>query len=397
MTSAATEKYRKGKSSPPIPDNLYRYAEQSDSDSHMSGLDQASTSSIQTSQLHLPTQYQPQPQPQPQHTRRPTPALITKNDVGSNTAAHIVGDMVFDPQRLCWCKLSSSSQQTSGSSSNGNGRTPDENAGSQLMLSDEEDVFAEFEDFMSDDDDDGRDRRPHGNGNGGGSNTPRAASRSRPSSSAMAGDVSGDWEKQRAASSPAGYMDDLKDFDVDDLEHTMNSVDEGVELTREVGGERSRNGHLPEDFDDDIDGSRDRHQLRLLPTPTSQPQQMHAQQAGRSRFLHRQQSNDVVQHVGLLNEDDSEGVYDEWGCDGDDDDEEEESDEEEEFDLGPKFIRRQRAEEERWRKNVNKWVAPFVGDIDEYNMPAGAGFSAFNRLSMRDGESWRYAIRNLPC
>jgi hypothetical protein len=28
----------------------------------------------------------------------------------------------------------------------------------------------------------------------------------------------------------------------------------------------------------------------------------------------------------------------------------------EEFDVGPEFIRRQRAEEEKWRRKVDKWV-----------------------------------------
>lgn len=386
MTSLATDEYRREEPSPPIPDNLNRYAEHSDSDSHLSGLDPSSSSSLQSSQLHLSTQHQPQPQ----NSKRPTPALITKNDLGANTAAHIIGDMVFDPQRLCWCKLSSSSQQALGSSNNSNATTPEGNAGSKLMLSDEEDVFAEFEDFMSDEDDEReRDRKPH-HPNGGAS-TPKAAPRSRRDSSAMTGDVSGDWEKDRTPSNAASYMDDLKDFDVDDLEHTMNSVDEGIELTRE--GDRSGSGHYP-DFGD-MDSPRDGEQFRL-PTPSSQPHQTHAQHPKRLGALHRQPS-DFAQQIGILNEDDSEELYDEWGCDGDvgdEEEEEEESDEEEEFDLGPKFIRRQRLEEERWRKNVNKWVAPFIGDIDEFNMPAG--FSAFNQMSMRDGDAWRYSIRNLP-
>lgn len=43
----------------------------------------------------------------------------------------------------------------------------------------------------------------------------------------------------------------------------------------------------------------------------------------------------------------------------------------EEFDVGPEFIRRQRAEEEKWRKKVDKWVG---NDRDTH---------------------WRWSIRNL--
>ncbi|KAK1142001.1 hypothetical protein N8T08_008324 [Aspergillus melleus] len=46
----------------------------------------------------------------------------------------------------------------------------------------------------------------------------------------------------------------------------------------------------------------------------------------------------------------------------------------EEFDVGPEFIRRQRAEEEKWRRKVNKWT-----DFDR----------------MKFGDSWRWAIRDL--
>ena len=45
----------------------------------------------------------------------------------------------------------------------------------------------------------------------------------------------------------------------------------------------------------------------------------------------------------------------------------------EEFDVGPEFVRRQREEEERWRKKCEKW--------------AGRG--------MRDREAWRWTIREL--
>jgi hypothetical protein len=45
----------------------------------------------------------------------------------------------------------------------------------------------------------------------------------------------------------------------------------------------------------------------------------------------------------------------------------------EEFDVGPEFIRRQREEEERWRKKCESWLAE----------------------SSRDRESWRWTIRDL--
>ncbi|KAJ5183214.1 hypothetical protein N7492_000830 [Penicillium capsulatum] len=46
----------------------------------------------------------------------------------------------------------------------------------------------------------------------------------------------------------------------------------------------------------------------------------------------------------------------------------------EEFDVGPEFIRRQRAEEEKWRRKVDKWVGMDRGDRDAH---------------------WRWAIRDL--
>lgn len=45
----------------------------------------------------------------------------------------------------------------------------------------------------------------------------------------------------------------------------------------------------------------------------------------------------------------------------------------EEFDVGPEFVRRQREEEDRWRKKCEKWV--------------GRG--------LRDRETWRWTIRDL--
>ncbi|KAF9883037.1 hypothetical protein FE257_004320 [Aspergillus nanangensis] len=46
----------------------------------------------------------------------------------------------------------------------------------------------------------------------------------------------------------------------------------------------------------------------------------------------------------------------------------------EEFDVGPEFIRRQRAEEEKWRRKVGKWI-----DFDREQL----------------GDGWRWAIRDL--
>ncbi|KAE8375877.1 hypothetical protein BDV26DRAFT_266799 [Aspergillus bertholletiae] len=72
-------------------------------------------------------------------------------------------------------------------------------------------------------------------------------------------------------------------------------------------------------------------------------------------------------------------TYDEFGFGGSGDDRScgDSSDEwpmTEEFDVGPEFIRRQRAEEEKWRRKVDKWVS-------------------FDR--MRFGDGWRWAIRDL--
>lgn len=46
----------------------------------------------------------------------------------------------------------------------------------------------------------------------------------------------------------------------------------------------------------------------------------------------------------------------------------------EEFDVGPEFIRRQRAEEDKWRRKVAKWVGPARGGREPH---------------------WRWAIRDL--
>ena len=47
----------------------------------------------------------------------------------------------------------------------------------------------------------------------------------------------------------------------------------------------------------------------------------------------------------------------------------------EEFDVGPEFVRRQRAEEEKWRRKVSGWVGSGVG--------------------RQDGDQWKWAIRGL--
>lgn len=46
----------------------------------------------------------------------------------------------------------------------------------------------------------------------------------------------------------------------------------------------------------------------------------------------------------------------------------------EEFDVGPEFIKRQRAEEEKWKRKVDKWVG---------------------HEHRKSGDGWRWAIRDL--
>jgi len=46
----------------------------------------------------------------------------------------------------------------------------------------------------------------------------------------------------------------------------------------------------------------------------------------------------------------------------------------EEFDVGPEFVKRQREEEERWKRKCEKWV--------------GAGLE-------RGGDEWRWSIRDV--
>lgn len=73
------------------------------------------------------------------------------------------------------------------------------------------------------------------------------------------------------------------------------------------------------------------------------------------------------------------GTLDDFGlpASGDDQSGGESSDEwpiTEEFDVGPEFIKRQRAEEDKWRRKVDRWVG-------------------FER--QKSGDSWRWAIRDL--
>lgn len=73
------------------------------------------------------------------------------------------------------------------------------------------------------------------------------------------------------------------------------------------------------------------------------------------------------------------GAIDQFPVVGDDASAGESSDEgpmTEEFDVGPEFIRRQRVEEDKWRRKVDKWVGFDRGDHDHEN-------------------HWRWIIRDL--
>ncbi|OAX77572.1 hypothetical protein ACJ72_08128 [Emergomyces africanus] len=76
-----------------------------------------------------------------------------------------------------------------------------------------------------------------------------------------------------------------------------------------------------------------------------------------------QTANDMVALDNIANLEDKSGgeSSDEWPIT-------------EEFDVGPEFIKRQRAEEEKWRRKVGKWVTA-------------------DRTALGDG--WRWAIRDL--
>lgn len=53
----------------------------------------------------------------------------------------------------------------------------------------------------------------------------------------------------------------------------------------------------------------------------------------------------------------------------------------EEFDVGPEFVRRQRAEEDRWRRKVERWI--------------GGGGTGIGDGTREEGDTWRWAIRDL--
>lgn len=50
----------------------------------------------------------------------------------------------------------------------------------------------------------------------------------------------------------------------------------------------------------------------------------------------------------------------------------------EEFDVGPEFVRRQREEEERWRRKCEKWLGVARDGVEE-----------------AEGEAWRWSIRDV--
>lgn len=59
----------------------------------------------------------------------------------------------------------------------------------------------------------------------------------------------------------------------------------------------------------------------------------------------------------------------------------------EEFDVGPEFVKRQRHEEERWRRKVEKWLRPLpLSDTSSASATVG---------TQRQREAWRWAIRDI--
>ena len=108
-------------------------------------------------------------------------------------------------------------------------------------------------------------------------------------------------------------------------------------------------------------------------------------QPGKDGLVAIQDEDDVFAGFGDLKETTNvlggrmSGAYDELGLAANSDDRsyEDSSDEwpiTEEFDVGPEFIRRQRAEEEKWRRKVDKWTTHDRGKF---------------------GDGWRWAIRDL--
>ena len=52
----------------------------------------------------------------------------------------------------------------------------------------------------------------------------------------------------------------------------------------------------------------------------------------------------------------------------------------EEFDVGPEFVRRQRGEEDRWRRKVEKWIRKGMDTEEEEGFDGRGGW----RWSLRD-------------
>lgn len=75
------------------------------------------------------------------------PALIAS--MGTTKDAQVVGNMVFDPQRMCWMKLAPSSSSAGGS----------EGASATVVYDESEDVFAGLEDLQDKPDSSSRHKR----------------------------------------------------------------------------------------------------------------------------------------------------------------------------------------------------------------------------------------------
>ena len=109
------------------------------------------------------------------------PALIT--NVGQAGGVQVVGEMVFDPRRMCWLKMAPTGLPHER-------RGPDSGGVSSVQLEDEEDVFAGLED-LKEEDETGRSSYGGGGGGGGGGLGIRVEGR-RHVSGETTGDGSGD-------------------------------------------------------------------------------------------------------------------------------------------------------------------------------------------------------------
>jgi hypothetical protein len=107
------------------------------------------------------------------------PALIT--NVGPAGGVQIVGEMVFDPRRMCWLKMAPTGMSHER-------RGPDSGGVSSVQLEDEEDVFAGLEDLKEEDE---TGRSSYGGAGGGGLGV-RGGEGGRHVSGATTGDGSGD-------------------------------------------------------------------------------------------------------------------------------------------------------------------------------------------------------------